>query len=77
MCTCGGEKKNIDFSISSLMNSSFSICYIYTQKVSGVYIEVVWSTEKGERNSKGEKCFQPISLFVYIVKLPIKSHKRQ
>ena len=27
--------------------------------------------------SKEEKCFKPISLFVYIVKLPIKSHKRQ
>ena len=27
--------------------------------------------------SKAEKCFKPISLFVYIVKLPIKSRKRQ
>ena len=28
-------------------------------------------------SSKAEKCFKPISLFVYIVKLPIKSRKRQ
>ena len=27
--------------------------------------------------NKAEKCFKPISLFVYIVKLPIKSRKRQ
>ena len=27
--------------------------------------------------SKAEKCFKPTSLFVYIVKLPIKSRKRQ
>ena len=27
--------------------------------------------------SKAEKCFKPISLFVYIVKLLIKSRKRQ
>ena len=27
-------------------------------------------------HSKEEKCFKPISLFVYIVKLPIKSRKR-
>ena len=33
--------------------------------------------ERALGRSKAEKCFKPISLFVYIVKLPIKSRERQ
>ena len=39
--------------------------------------EIPRKLAKSRSYSKAEKCLKPISLFVYIVKLPIKSRKRQ